>query len=311
MALRTALRSGVAALALALVSQSASALVFRAYLSAAGNDANPCTLAQPCRLLPAALAAVVPDGEIWMLDSANFNTGPVIVPKSVSILAVPGAVGSVLAVGGPAITLAGPGLTVGLRNLVIAGLAGGGGTHGVTTVLANRLNVENCLFANLGNSGIYFVGQGSVKVANSTFRNNAGYAIRVEGGAAVDVSNSQMTANTLGGVYAYGSLGGAGETLATISDSSIAYGGVGVLAESPVAAARIVVTRSTIQGTTTALSAQGGAFPAIVSVSGSALTNNGTSYSQVGATSIVASLGNNHLINNGAGVGAITPIPPL
>jgi hypothetical protein len=66
---------------------------FRAYVASTGNDANPCTLGAPCRLLPAALAAVADGGEIWMLDSANFNTSTVNIAKSVTILAVPGAIG--------------------------------------------------------------------------------------------------------------------------------------------------------------------------------------------------------------------------
>jgi hypothetical protein len=47
--------------------------------------------------MPAALAAVADGGQIWMLDSANYNTSPVVIAKSVSILAVPGAVGSLVA----------------------------------------------------------------------------------------------------------------------------------------------------------------------------------------------------------------------
>jgi hypothetical protein len=86
-------------LAACLACASAHAQVFRAYLDASGSDANPCTLAQPCRLLPAALAAVASGGEIWLLGSANYNSGPVAIGKSVTILAVPGAVGSVVALG--------------------------------------------------------------------------------------------------------------------------------------------------------------------------------------------------------------------
>src|SRR5258706_14278361 len=74
--------------------------LFRAYLASSGNDANPCTLTQPCRLLPAALTAVADGGEIWMLDSANYNAAQVNITKSVSILAIPGAVGSVVATSG-------------------------------------------------------------------------------------------------------------------------------------------------------------------------------------------------------------------
>jgi hypothetical protein len=58
------------------------------------GDTNNCTVGAPCRLLPAALAAVGSGGEIWILDSANYNTGPVTIGKSVSILAIPGAVGT-------------------------------------------------------------------------------------------------------------------------------------------------------------------------------------------------------------------------
>ncbi len=95
-----ALRSALAFLAAVLLSAAAHAQLFRAYLSSTGNDANPCTLPQPCRLLPAALTAVASGGEIWMLDSANYNSSTVTIGKSVSILAVPGAVGSVVASAG-------------------------------------------------------------------------------------------------------------------------------------------------------------------------------------------------------------------
>src|SRR5690606_36180957 len=104
-----------AALATPLAPPLSSHAIFRAYLSA-GNAANPCTLQAPCRLLPAALAAVDDGGEIWMLDSANYNTAPVTIEKSVTILATPGAVGSVVSAGGSAITVSGDAARVTLRN---------------------------------------------------------------------------------------------------------------------------------------------------------------------------------------------------
>ena len=97
---RTILRSALTLVAALLLSVSANAQLFRAYLAPTGVDTNPCTLPAPCRLLPAALNAVASGGEIWMLDSANYNTATVTIGKSVSILAVPGAVGSVIAIGG-------------------------------------------------------------------------------------------------------------------------------------------------------------------------------------------------------------------
>jgi hypothetical protein len=76
-----ALRTFKAALAVAVLASAplAHGQIFRAYLALDGVDTNPCTLAQPCRLLPAAVAAVGAGGEIWMLDSANFNVAPVTV----------------------------------------------------------------------------------------------------------------------------------------------------------------------------------------------------------------------------------------
>jgi len=87
----------VALASLLLLSPAAHAQIFRAYVASYGNDANPCTVNAPCRLVPAALNAVASGGEIWMLDSANFNTATVDINKSVSVLAIPGQVGSIVA----------------------------------------------------------------------------------------------------------------------------------------------------------------------------------------------------------------------
>ena len=118
LSLRRALVAGLSFLAL-MAGGSAHA-AFRAYLSAAsGSDANPCTLVAPCRLLPAALAAVDAGGEIWMLDSANFNSGVVAISKSVTILAIPGQMGSVVGISGTAFAINGAGIEVTLQNLNI------------------------------------------------------------------------------------------------------------------------------------------------------------------------------------------------
>ena len=168
---------GILALAVSLLlSAGAQAQAFRTYLSASGNDANPCTLVAPCRLLPAAIAAVIDGGEVWMLDSANYNSGPVSVKKSVTILAVPGALGSVVALGGNAIDITTAGVKVTLRNLVIVPLVGGGGTNGIVmTASAASLTVENCLVANMPGSaaGIYVnAGGASVLVMDTVIRGN-------------------------------------------------------------------------------------------------------------------------------------------
>jgi hypothetical protein len=135
-ALRRALFvSGVAALGIA---STAHAALFRSYLRSDGGG-TACTLQAPCRLLDAALAAVQDGGEIWMLDSANFNTSTVVITKSVKIFAIPGALGSVVGLNGDAIYIDTSG-DVTLRNLQILNF--GGGLNGISVVNASAVHIE-------------------------------------------------------------------------------------------------------------------------------------------------------------------------
>ncbi len=201
---RTVLRSALALVATLLLSATAHAQLFRAYVASTGSDANPCNLPAPCRLLPAALAAVADGGEIWMLDSANYNTATLVIDKSVSILAVPGAVGSVLAIGGPAISITAGSLKVALRNLVIVPLAGGGGDYGVFMTGASNLSIEDSLIANLLFRAVFVSGTGNLTIARTIIRNNGDYAVFLQHGASATISGTQML-NNGNGVIAYGS----------------------------------------------------------------------------------------------------------
>src|ERR1700757_431036 len=56
----------------------------RVFVSAqAGDDANPCTVASPCRTFGKALSSVAAGGEIIALDSGGY--GPVTITQAVSI----------------------------------------------------------------------------------------------------------------------------------------------------------------------------------------------------------------------------------
>jgi hypothetical protein len=136
-ALRRALR--FVPVALLFAASIANAGLFRAYLSLNGNDGNPCSLQLPCRLLPAALNAVNSGGEIWMLDSANFNTATVGINKSVKILAIPGQMGSIVGSAGDAIFINTTG-DVTLRNLQILNFSGG--VNGVNIANAGAVHIE-------------------------------------------------------------------------------------------------------------------------------------------------------------------------
>jgi hypothetical protein len=157
----------------ALAASPAQAQLFRAYLALDGSDANPCTLLQPCRLLPAALTAVQSGGEIWMLDSANYNAGPVTVSKSVTILAIPGSLGSVVALGGDALIVGTTG-TVTLRNLNILPFPGNADRTGVNKNGAGTLTIQDCNIYGFseGGTGAIVQGGANVTVTRSVFRDN-------------------------------------------------------------------------------------------------------------------------------------------
>ena len=260
----------LALLAAALLAPSAQAQLFRAYVSSAGLDTNPCTLTQPCRLLPAALTAVANGGEIWMLDSANYNTGTVNVTKSVTILAVPGVVGSVVATGGgDGIYINAGGISVTLRNLVIVHLTSS--VSGVYFVLGDSLHIEDCEFSNMGAYGLLAIASNAtVTVRGSTFRGNA-TGLRLNGVSALD--RVRIVGNTLAGIVATD-----GASL-KVSDSLLADNVYNVqVSAQGFSPARVAIVRSILTGGFYGLYTFTAAAAGVVeaSISDSNLTNHTT-----------------------------------
>lgn len=279
----------------------AQAQVFRAYLASDGLDSNPCTLPAPCRLLPAALAAAASGGEVWMLDSANYNAGPVSITKSVTILAVPGALGSVVAAGGNAINIATAGVKLVLRNLVIVPLLGGGGVHGVVMTAGDGLTVENCLFANLTESAINVAGAASVRITDTTLRDNR-YGAVLQNGVRATITRATISGNTDGGVSVFGSA--VSTTTVDIADSTLDGGSYGVHAVSTVSGGVLRVSvrdsrlvRNSFAG---AQSQSNTGSPVTLSVSSSVISNNGTGVMSSAVGSKVW-LSGNTVSDNGTG----------
>jgi len=305
-----------------LFASGAHAQAFRAYVASSGNDANPCTLQAPCRLLPAALAAIANGGEVWMLDSANYNTGTVTITKSVSILAVPGAVGSLLAIAeAPAISIPAAGLRVGLRNLVITNLAGNiaASSHGVRMDGQSNLTIESSLLANLPGDGVRVIGGGTLKIVNSTLRYNGGdgggRAVRLVNGAIATIANTQMIGNG-GGVLAGGSA--AASTTVTIVDSLISGGfrGVSLGGDPNVAGVvnRATIVRSTIEQTEIGLLVQSSdpGSSSEADVGGSVIVNNAQAWGLSEAGARILTLGDNLVSGNAKpSQGTLTSLLPM
>jgi predicted outer membrane repeat protein len=177
-------------------------LVFRAYVSRNGSDANPCTLPAPCRLLPAALGIVKDGGEVWMLDSANYNVGVVDIVKSVTIQAVPGAYGSVAANSADAIRVNAAGVEVTLRGIAVLNLAGSGNT-GIRFVQGAQLTLEDIEAYGLATGIAATAPDGLLAIAGCTIRDNAA-GLTVQGTLHTTIDASSFLGNTTSGVSAQG-----------------------------------------------------------------------------------------------------------
>jgi hypothetical protein len=302
---RTVVRSAIASAALVFCTAT-HAQSFRAYLSSAGSDANPCTVAQPCRLLPVALNAIVDGGEIWMLDSANYNSGTVAITKSATIMAIPGAIGSVSALGGPAMTVGTVGVNLVLRNLVFVPFPNGGGTYGLNVTAASRVTVEKSVFSNL--PAINVNAAAYVNVSDTDFR-YAGIAlvaaIELNGGATANISNIRCQGFTNYCISLPGTTAST-TTTATVSDSVMAsgWGGVGLFSTAANAFNRAAVTRSTISGMSYGVAANCGVGICTVTVSGSQIHANSTGVLAANGA-VVESAQNNSIRQNALNVSGV------
>jgi len=272
-----------------LAAGSTQAQVFRAYLASDGSDTNPCTLPQPCRLLPAALTAVVAGGEVWMLDSANYNTGPVSITKSVTLFAIPGAVGSVLAISGNAINVATAGVKLTLRNLVIVPLPGAGGIDGVNMTAGSALTIDGCFIGNMPNSSLYVNAAANVVIVDSTMSGNGDLGVFLRGGARATVTRTRIIGNAHQGFEIWGSP--STTTTADISDSVIDGNEHGVFAYSTdvTAIVKIAVRNSQIARSSQygAIAISDGGAPVTLVVSDSLVSNNNIGVSNYSAQSRV------------------------
>jgi len=303
-----------ALLPLALMASGSAHAIFRAYLSVTGNDANPCTVTAPCRLLPAALTAVDAGGEIWMLDSANFNTSTVSITKSVTILAITGELGSVVGNGGAAFTINGAGIDVTLQNLNILGLPGAFADIGVNISNAAKVNVVNCTisrFTGNGSNGLgIWVNAGvntpKVNVIGSIIRGNA-HGIVVAGNGSATISKTHVIGNAGNGIWANS---GTGLVSVHVSDSVSSGNGSGFVAtgDSQSVFSYLNVTRSiATENVNYGFVADGGTLGAVV-VGDSMATHNGVGFASLSGGNL-GSRGNNTVIfNNGSNVGPIQPV---
>jgi hypothetical protein len=161
-----------------------------------GNDANACTLAQPCRTLQRGIQAAPVRGEVRLLDSGAFGAG-VTIAKSLTISGNGNTL--ILSGSGDDITINNAAARVVLRDLVLTGL--GAGNAGIFVTAAASLHVVACEVERFPSSGLrIFDGSPELFVTDSIFRNN-GAGMRVESNTSsrVTVDRSHFENNSTSG----------------------------------------------------------------------------------------------------------------
>ena len=133
-----------------LLVPSLYALNNRSAVSVNGLDANPCTVASPCRSFSAAVAATAAGGEVVALDSAGY--GQVTIDRALTLSGAPGALASITGTSGFALWVAAnPTGAVTVRNLVITA---SGGAEGVRNDASTELRLIGCLIRGFTSAGV-------------------------------------------------------------------------------------------------------------------------------------------------------------
>jgi hypothetical protein len=143
-----------------------------------GNDANACTLTQPCRTLQRGIQAAPVRGEVRLLDSGAFGAG-VTIAKSITIS---GNGNTLILSGADAITVNNAAVKVVLRDLLLSGL--GTGERGIVATAAATLHIIGCEVERFTFDGIVAqAGAIETFVTDTISRNNGDEGMVVFGNA--------------------------------------------------------------------------------------------------------------------------------
>jgi hypothetical protein len=290
-----------AALAVTLPTAPAQAAgVPRTFLSAAGSDSNNCAnVATPCRHMAAAFAATAPDGEIYVLDPANYGsltiTGPVSIEGHgwASIAPVSGSA---------AITItANPGDKINIIGVVLDGTAIAN-TNGIKFNSGGSLTVRDSVIRNFTLNGIVFAPSASSQllVSNTLVSDqDNGIFVDLNGGTTVGVLDHVVTENNSGGGIIVSTFASGAIANVIVSDCVSANNNRGIKSETlgNGGQANVMVRNSTIANNSIdGLSADNSG--AVIRVTRSTITGNNTGWAAV-STGVVLSYADNNIDGNG------------
>ena len=290
-AVRNAL-SFIPAILVAAILQLAPAYgqAMRTYVSGTGNDGNPCTLANPCRTLQAALKLTSAGGEIQSLNSADY--GYVTINQAVTILGAHGATG-VLAANVSGITInAGANDMVTLKGLEIDG--GGSGANGIQFNSGAALNVQDSVIRGFA-TGISFQPKAasSFSVSGTILSNNTTGILFQTSTASTGVLSDAHLVNNASGAVVQGASSASVASL-TVQNGVVANNGtVGLLSNGY---SIVNVSGTTIANNGTGVQAQGS--NAVLQLAGATVTGNGSGWIATNGGQVSSPGGNNSIGGN-------------
>jgi hypothetical protein len=299
-----------ATLAATIASTGAYALSNRTFVSGTGSDANPCSLAAPCRSFAGALAQTSPGGEIAVLDTAGY--GAVTITKAVSIVNEEGVEAGISVTSGDGITInAGASDVVNLRGLTLVGI---GGTNGITFNSGGALNIQNCVIRGFGTTGLDLVPTGSVdiNVSNTIVSGNStGIALEPQGTAITVTGSFEQVQAIHHGIDGFRISGSSmtGSLLVIAADSLASGNGLtGFTALSAFGKATTTLTLVNGKAANNAIGVDSSGNNAAVFLNGSTVSGNAEDGFIVTDGAVILSYGNNAITDTN-NLGTLTSVP--
>jgi hypothetical protein len=295
---RTILIAAALAFAATLPAVPANAQAERTFVSAAGSDSNNCaTVTTPCRHFANAYAVTAPNGEIDVLDPANYGSLTIIGPVSIE---GHGWASSAAVSGQAAIIINALGATdkINIVGVVLDGL-GIANTTGIQFNSGGSLTVRDSVVRNFAFDGIDFfpTASGTFSISNTLVSDNGGNGIGVTStgsGTTSGVLSHVEIAHNFDGITVQSTT----QTVnVTISDSVIAnsvFAGIGALSDNGMMVSVMVRNSTSANNGTDGLLAEG--TGATILVTRSTITGNNTGW--FAPTGTVTSYGDNNIDGN-------------
>jgi hypothetical protein len=232
-----------------LISTSAMATAQRTFVASNGNDANPCSLPQPCRGFARAITQTSAGGEVIVQDSAGY--GPVTISQSVSIIAPAGVYAGVSVLSGDGITIgASASDVVTLKGLTVNSQ---GGSNGIVVTSVAQLRLEGLTVSGFAGGAAILVSGPTptlLTLKDSVFR-SSDYGLSLPNASAgqIVIDNVHLENHGIVAVYVQSSAG-SGEVHLTIDNSVISGFSIGGTVRVLGGVAGAIAIRASIMRTT-------------------------------------------------------------